>query len=174
MVCVSTERSLLVCVPPACTPMQRMPHKLNYHSPTSFGVSRLVRVLAHIICASPCYQMDPDILLVAQNHVYYSFCSSFIKTIYHYHSSCKHDILLCFYNKNNIKSLSDFFKKYIIYHHINNVELCKKLTFIYHSVLKNWLFQPRNIQILFICAHGHTYTHTHTNLETNQYILQNW
>lgn len=108
--------------------------------------------------------MDPDILLVAQNHVYYSFCSSFIKTIYHYHSSCKHDILLCFYNKNNIKSLSDFFKKYIIYHHINNVELCKKLTFIYHSVLKNWLFQPRNIQILFICAHGHTYTHTHTQI----------
>ncbi|OEL16454.1 hypothetical protein BAE44_0022526 [Dichanthelium oligosanthes] len=54
MVCVSTERLLLVCAP--CmhthTCRQRMPHKLNYHSPTSFGVSRLVRVFAHIICAS--------------------------------------------------------------------------------------------------------------------------
>ncbi|KAF8728262.1 hypothetical protein HU200_018856 [Digitaria exilis] len=56
MVCVSTERSLLVCVPPASihthTCMQRVPHKLNYHSPTSFGVSRLVHVFDHKICAS--------------------------------------------------------------------------------------------------------------------------
>jgi hypothetical protein len=73
---VSTERSLLICA--SC--MHTHPHACkacltNYHSPTSFGVSRLVHAVVHMICA-PLIISNKDLgypsvkhVFIASNHV---------------------------------------------------------------------------------------------------------